>query len=67
MRLFFYQELCRHGIILNHRIMALYTLRLAQTARDYLDAGCDVIPQSLLDTYEKTMTNRRNEIEIMNS
>lgn len=63
----FYQELCRHGIILNHRIMALDALRLAQTARDNLDAWCDVMPQSLLDTYEEATTKRRNEIKIMNS
>lgn len=63
----FYQELCRHGIILNRRIMALDALCLAQTARDYLYAGCDVMPQSLLDTYEEAMTKRRNEIKIMNS
>lgn len=66
MRLF-YQELRRQAITLNHRIMALDALRLAQTARDYLDAGCDVMPQSLLDTYEEAMTKRRNEIKIMNS
>lgn len=66
MRLF-NQELCRQAILLNHRIMALDALRLARTAREYLDAGCDVMPQSLLDTYEADMTKRRQRIKIMNS
>lgn len=34
-----YQELYRQAITLNHRIMALDALRLARTAREYLDAG----------------------------
>ena len=66
MRLF-NQELCRQAIILNHRIMALDALRLARTAREYLDAGCDVMPQALLDTYEEAMTKRRQQIKIINS
>ena len=64
---FFYQELCRQAIILNHRIMTLDALRLARTAREYLDAGCDVMPQALLDTYESDMAKRRQRIKIINS
>lgn len=56
MRLF-NQELCLQAIILNHRIIAFDALRLVRTTREYLDAGCDVMPQALLDTYEEDMTN----------
>lgn len=63
----FNQELCRQAVNLNHRIMALDALRLARTAREYLDDGCDVMPQSLLDTYEEDMAKRRQRIKIINS
>lgn len=66
MRLF-NQELCRQAIILNHRIMALDALRLARTAREYLEVGCDEMPRVLLDTHEEDMAKRRQQIKVIRS
>ena len=52
-------------VILDHRLMVLDALRLAQTAREYLEAGADVMPDALLDRYEEAATARRKRIKLM--
>lgn len=52
-------------VILDHRLMVLDALRLAQTAREYLEAGADVMPAALLDRYEEAAAARRKRIKLM--
>lgn len=52
-------------VILDHRIMMLDALRLAQTAREYLEAGADVMPDALLERYEEAAEVRRKRIKFM--
>ena len=52
-------------VILDHRLMVLDALRLARTAREYLEAGADVMPDALLDRYEEAAAARRKRIKFM--
>ena len=59
------QTLREQAVILTHRIMVIDALRLAQTARDYLAAGCDAMPDTLLETHEEATAARRHRIKVL--
>jgi hypothetical protein len=59
------KTLREQAVILTHRIMVIDALRLAQTARDYLEAGCDVMPDTLLDRHEEDTAKRRQRIKVL--
>lgn len=59
------QTLREQLVILDHRLMMLDAIHLAQTAREYLDAGCVAMPDALLDRYEEAAAARRKRIKFM--